>query len=112
LIINLTYFIIKSWKINSCPKETREKISKTLKGRKGRPCTDEQKEKQRQSMKGRAKTEEHKRNLSKSAKGRPSQNKGIPRTEECKEKIRTTKRRTKIIKNILLDWQEYRKKLC
>jgi len=82
------------------PLDTRLKVSKTLTGRKGPPCTEEAKEKSRVSHLGKGHTEESKRKISGSRitlfEGRRAQ--GVvtkhkqPRTEENRRKISEARR--------------------
>ena len=60
--------------------ETRHKISEKLKGKPGKPHTEETKRKMSESRKGKPKSEEHKRKLSESKKGKP-------KSEEHKRKM-------------------------
>jgi len=73
----------------------KQQISDKLKGK---TFSEERNKKISESSKGRAKTEEHKKNLSEAKKGKPTWNKGIPRTEETKQKIKETKLKNKLAK--------------
>ena len=65
--------------------ETKQKISKALRGNKnnlGHPCSEEKKKKISEAQKGRQFTEEHKKKLSEAAKKRH-----VPCSEEKKKKL-------------------------
>lgn len=70
----------KNRKSQSLSKEHKEKISKSLSGRKGIPCSEEHKQKLSNSLKGKKRSEETRRKLS-------DVNKGKKLSEEHKQKI-------------------------
>lgn len=80
-------------RISITPEEMKEKISKTLKGRKTRPCSEETKRKISEANKGKSKppiSEEHKeriRQFNLSREYGPSPLRGIERSEETKKRI-------------------------
>jgi group I intron endonuclease len=85
--------LIHKGKITS--EKQKQQISAKLKGR---TFSEERNRKVSESNKGKIKSEEHRRKLSEAKKGKPAWNKGIPRSEETKQKIRETKLRNKLAK--------------
>lgn len=73
--------------------ETKEKLSKALKGRKLKPFTDEHKRRISESKKGKPLTENHKQRISEGLKGRKPSEKSIQRlieynkTRDCPENL-------------------------
>jgi len=83
----------------SMSEESRRKMSKS---HSSKILTEEHKENISLSTKGKKKgpfSDEHRKNISKSLKGKSTWNKGIPRSEETKAKIRATIRKKKIKNN-------------
>lgn len=85
--------LIHKGKITS--EKQKQQISAKLKGR---TFSEERNRKVSESNKGKIKSEEHRRKLSEAKKGKPAWNKGIPRSEETKQKIRETKLKNKLAK--------------
>lgn len=70
---------------------TKEKIRKTLTGRKTKPCSEETKRKISESNKGKKRSEESKKKLSDAKRGKPSGAKGKKWSEESKQKFKKPK---------------------
>ena len=72
-------------------KEYSRKISESSKGkpspRKGKPCSEESKQKMSEALKGKPLSEETKRKISEAHKGKPSSYKGKQHSEETKQKM-------------------------
>lgn len=79
--------LIEYYKNHTVSKETREKISKSVKGKTAHIWTEEEKEKQRQRLKGRIFTEEWKNKISEAKKGSGNAMFGKKHSEEHKRKI-------------------------
>jgi len=73
----------------------KQQISAKLKGK---TFSEERNKKISQATKGKSKSEEHRKKLSEARKGKPAWNKGIPRSEETKQKIKETKLKNKLAK--------------
>lgn len=76
----------------------KELIRKKLKGK---TFSEERNKKISESNKGKLKTQEHRKKISEAKKGQPAWNKGIPRSEETKQKIKETKLQNKLAKKKL-----------
>lgn len=72
--------------------ETKQKISDSLKGRKKPPRSKSYSEKMSKIHKGKIISEEHKKRISEANKGKAAWNKGIPCSEEKKQKLRENHR--------------------
>jgi len=68
--------------------ETKKKISESKIGKPGTPHTEDSKKKISEANKGKIFSEESRKKMSESSRGQTAWNKGIPCTEETKEKIR------------------------
>lgn len=71
--------------------QNREKL-------KGKIFSDDRNKKVSEAMKGKPKSEEHKAKIALANAGKPTWNKGVPRTEETKQKIRETKLKNRVAK--------------
>ena len=90
------YNIFEGGQCPSIPKETRNKMSQSMKGNKnglGKKCSEEKKLKISLAQKGRKLTEEHKQKLSMAKKGK-SHN---PPSEETRKKISNSHEKNKVI---------------
>lgn len=78
----------KGKKCKPVPREVRDKISKTVTELWESGVYDGVGEKVRQALMGRKYSEERRRAISEGQKGREPWNKGVPRSEVCREKLR------------------------
>ncbi len=75
--------------------EHKQQISNKLKGK---TFSEERNRKISEASKGKQKSEQHRKNISEARKGKPAWNKGIPRSEETKQKIKETKLKNSLAK--------------